>query len=44
MHRDWFIYFGQQENAFLGSGLHFIQITWITYVFANVQSQGAQVG
>jgi len=28
---------GQQEHAFLGSALHFIQITWFTFVFANIR-------
>jgi len=37
MHGQWFIALGKQErNAFLGSALHFIQITWFTYVFANI--------
>ena len=27
----------QQEHAFLGSALHFIQITWFTYVFGNIR-------
>jgi len=33
-----FFSLGQQEHAFLGSALHFIQITWFTYVFANIRS------
>jgi len=37
MHGHWFISLGQQERAFLGSTLHFIQITWFTYVFANIR-------
>jgi len=28
---DIFFYVGQQEHAFLGSALHFIQATWLTY-------------
>jgi len=28
---------GQQEHAFLGSELHFIQIIWFTFVFANIR-------
>jgi len=36
MHWHWFIYLWQQEHTFLGSGLYFIQITWFTYVFANI--------
>jgi len=35
-HGHWFISFGQQEHTFLGSALHFFQITWFTYVFANI--------
>jgi len=35
MHGHWFISFRQQEHAFLGNALHFIQITWFTYVFSN---------
>jgi len=27
------ILWGQQDHAFLGSALHFIQITWFAYVF-----------
>jgi len=37
MYEHWFISFGQQEHAFLGSALDFIQITWLTYVFANIR-------
>jgi len=37
MHGHWFIYLGQQKRAFLGSALHFIQIIWFTYVFANIR-------
>jgi len=29
--------FGQQEHAYLRSALHFIQITWFTYVFVNIR-------
>ena len=32
MHEHWFVSFRQQEHAFLGSALHFIQITWFTSV------------
>jgi len=28
--------FGQQDHALLGIALHFIQITWFTYIFANI--------
>jgi len=28
MHGHWYIYLGQQEHAFLGNALHFIQVTW----------------
>jgi len=28
MHGHWFISLGQQEHAFLGSALRFIQVTW----------------
>jgi len=37
MHGHWFISLGQQEHGFLDSALHFIQITWFTYVFANIR-------
>jgi len=30
MHGHWFICLGEQEHSFLGSALHFIQITWFT--------------
>jgi len=30
------IIFGQKEHAFLGSALHFFQISWFTYIFANI--------
>jgi len=36
MHGHRFISLGEQENAFLGSALHFIQKSWFTYVFANI--------
>jgi len=36
MHGHWFVYLGQQQHAFLGSALHFIQETWFTFVFANI--------
>jgi len=38
MHRQWFISLVQQKHAFSGSTLYFIQITWFTYVFANIRS------
>jgi len=31
MHGHWFISLGQREHAFLGSALHFIQITLPTF-------------
>ena len=37
MHGRWLISLGQQEHAFLSSASHFIQITWLTYVFANIR-------
>jgi len=37
MHGHRFICLGQQEHAFQGSALHFIQITWFTHVFANIR-------
>jgi len=37
MYGHWFISSGQQERAFLGSALHFIQKTWFTYVFVNIR-------
>jgi len=36
MHGHWFVSLGQQEHALIDSALHFIQITWFTYVFANI--------
>jgi len=33
---DIFFSLGWQEHVFLGSALHFIQITWFTCVFANM--------
>jgi len=36
MHGHWFISLGQQEYAYSGSVLHFIQISWFTLVFANI--------
>jgi len=30
----WFLSLGQQNHAFLGSTLPFIQVIWFTYVFA----------
>jgi len=32
----WFISLREQDHAVLGSALHFIQITWFTYTFANL--------
>jgi len=26
----------EQDHAFLDRALHFIQITWLTYIFANI--------
>jgi len=37
MHGHWFVSLGQQEDTFLGSTLHFIQIIWFTSVFANIR-------
>jgi len=37
MHGHWFNSLEQQEHACLGSALHFIQIKWCTYVFANIR-------
>jgi len=37
MHGHWFTSLREQYHAFLGSALHFIQITWFTYVFANIR-------
>jgi len=37
MHGHWFIFLREQDHAFLGSALHFIQITWFTYVFGNIR-------
>jgi len=37
MHGHWFISLREQDHEFLGSALHFIQITWFTYVFANIR-------
>jgi len=37
MHGHWFNSLGQQGHAFLGSAVHFIQIIWLTYVFANIR-------
>ena len=36
MHGHWFISLWEQDHAVLGSALHFIQITWFTYIFANI--------
>jgi len=43
IHKLWFISLGQQEHAFLGTVLHFIQITWFTYVFANMRRVSKRV-
>jgi len=37
MHGDWFISLREQDHAFLDSALDVIQITWSTYVFANIR-------
>jgi len=37
MHGHWLISLGQQEHAFLGFALHFIQIICLTYVFDNIR-------
>jgi len=37
MQGHWFISLGQQEHAFLGSALHFVQTTWFTCVFASIR-------
>jgi len=37
MHGHWFISLGQQKHAYLGSALHFIQITSLIYVLANMR-------
>ena len=36
MRGHWFISLWEQDHAVLGSALHFIQITWFTYIFANI--------
>jgi len=36
MHGHWFISLREQDHAVLGRALHFIQITWFTYIFANI--------
>ena len=36
MNRHWFISLREQDHAFLDNALYFIQITWSTYVFANI--------
>jgi len=36
MHGHGFIFLGHREHAFLGSALYFIQVTWFTFVFANI--------
>jgi len=42
MHGHWFISSRQQEHAFLGSALHFIQLTWFNYILPTFAD--AQVG
>jgi len=37
MHGHWFISLREQDHAFLGSALHFTQITWSIHVFANIR-------
>jgi len=37
MHGHWFISLREQDHAVLGSALHFIQITWFSYVFGNIR-------
>jgi len=36
VHRHCFVSLEHQEHAYLGSALHFIQITWFTHVFASI--------
>jgi len=36
MHGQRFVSLRQEQHAFLGSALHFVQVTWFTYVFANI--------
>jgi len=42
MHGHWFVSLGQQEHAFLGSALHFIQNTLVHQRLLQ-HSQGVQV-
>jgi len=44
MHGQWtlFYYLREQEHTFLGSALHFIQVSWFTYIFANIEIQFAR--
>jgi len=37
MHGHWYISLREQDHAFLDSALDFIQITWSTYLFANIR-------
>jgi len=37
MHGHWFISLREQDHAVLGSALHFIHITWFSYVFGNIR-------
>ena len=37
IHGHWFISLREQDHAFAGSALHFIQIPWFTYVFGNIR-------
>jgi len=45
MHGHWFISLREQYHAYLGSALHFVQITWFTYAFANIRrmAKGVQL-
>ena len=37
MYGYWLISLREEDHAFFGSTLHFIQITWFSYVFANIR-------
>jgi len=45
MHEHWFISLREQDHAFLDSALDFIQMTWTTYIFANIRrlTKGVQL-
>jgi len=45
MHGHWYISLREQDHAFLDSALDFIQITWSTYLFANIRrfTKGVQM-